>query len=65
MPGERAGGISPLRDEEVAAGASFEDQPEGQWFVAQAHGDFIEGGLTSLFEITSETETVYVENENH
>jgi len=48
-----------------AAGASFEDQPEGQWFVAQAHGDFIEGGLTSLFEITSETETVYVENENH
>lgn len=47
------------------AGASFDDQPARPWFVAQARGDFIAGGPTSLFEITSETETVYVENENH
>ncbi len=48
-----------------AAGPSFENQPERPWFVAQARGDFIRGNPTSLFEITSETETVYVENENH
>lgn len=52
---------------EQDGGASFDQQPERPWFAAAARGDFLrnDGGKTSFFEITSETETVYRENENH
>lgn len=48
-------------------GPSFDEQPERPWFVAVARGDFLrgDGNKTSFFEITSETEHVYSENENH
>ena len=57
----RAGGPN-----DAPEGGVFANPPAKPWFVARAHGDFLQGdNKTSLFEITSETETVFVENENH
>ncbi|MCA9546674.1 MAG: prepilin-type N-terminal cleavage/methylation domain-containing protein [Myxococcales bacterium] len=38
--------------------------PAGPWFVAQANGDWDRDGRLSTYEVSSATNTVFIDNEN-
>lgn len=49
-----------------AAGEAFINQPQRPWFVATATADFLKRGNEKTFhEITSESDVVFTQNENH